>query len=167
MKEVLPEQTNRSFQEVKERIAQDILRLSPGADCDKQKSILRFESPCPRVNCLDWLYTQVGPVKVYWASRDDSFQVAGIGIAEIARGSTINAYARLFNAIYQSLSADGDIRYYGGMDFYPPGVNKDVDNKRKAGQEWKAFGAYCFLLPRFEIVNRQGKYFFACNIVTQ
>ena len=155
------------FQEVKERIAQDILRLSAGADCDKQKSILRFESPCPRVNCLDWLYTQAGPVKVYWASRDNSFRMAGIGTADITRGNAIDTYNTPFNTISQRLSAGGDIRYYGGMDFYPPEVNRDIAGTRKTAQEWKAFGAYCFLLPRFEIIEREGKYFFACNIATQ
>ena len=167
MKEVLSAQTIMPFQEVKEKIGRDIFELSQGSYFDNQRSILRFEAPCPRVNCLDWLDAQTSRVKLYWANRDNSFQMAGVGTADIARGNTINAYARLFNAIYQSLSADGDIRYYGGMDFYPPEVNRDIAGTRKTAQEWKAFGAYCFLLPRFEIIEREGKYFFACNIATQ
>ena len=156
-----------SFQEVKERIAQDILGLARGSYLENQRSILRFEVPCPRGNCLDWLDAQESQVKVYWASRDNSFQMAGIGIADRAQGNVIDTYTTPFNAISQRLSVDGDIRYYGGMDFYPPEANKSIACKKKTGREWKVFGRYCFLLPRFEIVDRQGKYFFACNIVTQ
>ncbi len=156
-----------SFQEVKERIAQDILRLSRGTYLDKRESILRFEVSCPRVNCLEWLDAQANQVKVYWASRDNSFQMAGIGTADITRGNAIDTYNTPFNAIYQRLSAGGDIRYYGGMDFYPPEVDRDIAGTRKTAREWRAFGAYYFLLPRFEIVKRKGECFFACNIVTQ
>ena len=155
-----------SFQKVKEKIAQDILGLSRGSYRENQRSILRLEAPCPRIDCLDWLDAQESQVKVYWASRDNSFQMAGIGSADKVQGNAMDDYSAPFNAISQRLSADDNIRYYGGMDFYPPEANKDLSGKRKAGREWKAFGAYCFLLPRFEIVKRQGKCLFAANIIT-
>lgn len=156
-----------SFQEVKEKIVRDILRLSRGSYFENQRGILRFEAPCPQVNCLNWLYAQVSRVKVYWANRDNSFQMAGIGRADTVQGDAIDTYSMLFSTIAQRLSTNDNIRYYGGMDFYPPGVKKDIAFKRKIDQEWKAFGAYYFLLPRFEIVKRQKKCFFACNIITQ
>ena len=167
MKDVFSEQSSMLFQEVKERIVQDILGLSRGSYFENQRSILRFEAPCPRIDCLDWLEAQESQVKVYWASRDNFFQMAGIGRADKAQGNVIDTYDTPFNAISQRLSTDDNIRYYGGMDFYPPEVNKNLSGKRKAAREWKAFGAYCFLLPRFEIVKRQEKCFFAANIVTQ
>lgn len=156
-----------SFQKVKKIIAQDILKLSRGSYFENQRNILRLEALCPPVNCLDWLDAQTSRVKVYWAGRDNSFQMAGIGSADKVQGDAIDTYNTPFKAISRRLSTDDNIRYYGGMDFYPPEVNKDLAGKRKAGREWKAFGAYCFLLPRFEIVKRQGKYLFAANIVTQ
>lgn len=156
-----------SFPEVKERITRDILRLSRGSCFENKRSILRFEAPCPRVNCLDWLEAQASQVKVYWAGRDNSFRMAGIGSADKVQGDAIDTYNTPFNAIYQRLSTDDNIRYYGGMDFYPSEANKDASNKRKAGQDWKDFGGYCFFLPRFEVVNRQKEYFFACNLVTK
>lgn len=156
-----------SFQEVRERIAQDILRLSQGLYPENQRTILRWEALCPQVNCLDWLCAQASRVKVYWSNRDNSFQTAGIGTADIAQGNAVDTYEKFFKAIIQRLPADDTIRYYGGMDFYPPEANKDITYKKKAAQEWEVFGACCFLLPRFEIVNRQGKYFFACNIIVQ
>lgn len=166
-KEVFSGQTTMSFQEVKEKIVRDILGLSRGSYFENQRGILRFEAPCPQVNCLNWLYAQVSRVKVYWANRDNSFRMAGIGRADTVQGDAIDTYSTFFSTIAQRLSTNDNIRYYGGMDFYPPAVKKDTAFKRKVDQEWKAFGAYYFLLPRFEIVKRQEKCFFACNIVTQ
>ncbi|MEK6567399.1 MAG: hypothetical protein AABZ27_01500, partial [Candidatus Omnitrophota bacterium] len=155
-----------SFQKAKDRIAQGILGLSRSYSGNK-RSILRLEAPCPRVNCLDWLCAQAGEVKLYWADRDNFFQIAGIGIADQARGEVIENYAAVFQAISRKLSSGGQSRYYGGMGFYPPEANRGRASKSAKGREWKAFGGYCFLLPRFEIVNRRGKYFFACNIAAQ
>lgn len=164
-KEAISSQAILSFQKAKEKIAQDILNFSRGARLKHQESISRFEAPCPRVNCLDWLEAQAGQVKVYWANRDNSFQMAGIGAADIARGTIINDYRAPFNAVSRNLRANGSIRYYGGMDFYPPRANKDARDKKKAGHGWKAFGGYCFFLPRFEVVYRQKECFLACNLV--
>jgi len=48
------------------------------------------------------------------------------------------------------------LRYFGGMRF---------STRRTTSEQWTVFGAYRFILPRFEILNRGGQSYLACNLV--
>ena len=151
------------FQVFKDRIARNIRSLLSEGQPIHTHGIIRLEVPCPGINCLDWLMAQGSQYKVYWSNRDNTFEMAGLGAADSIRSQAISGYNTLFEAIHEKLSLAGnEPHYYGGIGFYPPRVNSGA---RKQEKEWKEFGAYYFLLPQFEIITKNEKTVFACNIV--
>lgn len=127
--------------------------------------VLRLEASCPQIKCLPWLTSQASEKKIYWSDRDATFEMAGIGAADIVRSDEFIDYRKPFLTIREKLSSANDnLRYYGGINFYPPQMKRA---KRKYDEEWRLYGAYYFLLPQFEIVRKKEKTFFACNILTR
>ena len=155
-----------SFGAVKDTIAQKIRALLQNTHSLSAQKVLRLEVQSPELNLLDWVSSQIDNSKIYWLSRDNSFEMAGIGRADMVYSNSCSSYDKPFSAILEKLPRDTSVHYYGGIDFYPPAKKTDATYRRRKEKEWKSFGAYCFLLPQFEIVKRKGKPFLACNILT-
>jgi menaquinone-specific isochorismate synthase len=51
--------------------------------------------------------------------------------------------------------SDNRIRYFGGFKF---------DSNQPISDDWELFGDFLFILPRFEIIRRENKYYFAYNL---
>jgi menaquinone-specific isochorismate synthase len=145
-----------TFQQVKKTISGNMYRLiDKGKGSSRKQKIIRFQVPCPHIDCFSWLRAQSSENKIYLADRNGEFEVAGVGIADLLKGDERCDYRKLFSSLHQGLSSDNKyLRYYGGLSFY----------NRKSAKEWDAFGSYCFIIPQFEVIKIKRKAFFAFNI---
>lgn len=117
---------------------------------------LRVETPIVPMDPLAWLQAQPQEEKVYWADRDGAARVAGVGAADVVWAGH-GDHSAAVDGLSASLScAHPDLRYYGGLAF---------DARRATAPEWGRFGACRFVLPRFELVDRAGRSFLACNLL--
>ena len=104
--------------------------------------------PLDTADVLGWLRAQTLGPKLYWSGRDDDGEVAAVGVAH-----EISALEDSLSLLNES---EPGSRYYGGMRF---------DSDRKAGEEWAAFGARRFVLPRFELRREGEEAALICNLV--
>ena len=110
--------------------------------------VIRVEIPAPGLDPLAWLAAQPEQKRGYWADRDGEREVALVGEADELTGMEIEGYAAWSQALDLRLSqAVGEVRYYGGFRFGP---------WHPTDQSWRPFGAYRFILPRFEVMRRKG-----------
>ena len=119
--------------------------------------ILRVEARMAHAKPLAWLRTQSSSPRTYWSGRDGDFEVAAVGMADLVEGDEIPDSASLRKRFATTLAAsDRRARYYGGIRF-DPGTEPDED--------WKTFGGYRFVLPRFEMLVEDGVSKLVCNLV--
>jgi menaquinone-specific isochorismate synthase len=79
--------------------------------------------------------------------------VAAVGAADVREGGA----EELREGLGSLLSSDDrQARYYGGLRF---------DAEREPDAEWAPFGAYRFVLPRFELHAGNGEAMLVCNLV--
>ena len=95
--------------------------------------------------------------KTYWSGREDRGGVAAVGVADLREADASGGDLSL-HKLLASLpdSAGSGARYYGGARFDP---------LRRPEEEWAAFGAYRFVLPRFELHAADGGTILTCNLV--
>ena len=127
----------------------------PGADPTGQ--VVRLAVPVQPVESFRWLRDQSLFPKLYWSGREDGHEVAVVGAADLQESDTPEGADALRKRLAPLLtSGDPQARYYGGLRFDPAGV-PDGD--------WSAFGAYRFVLPRFELHAGNGEATLVCNLV--
>jgi menaquinone-specific isochorismate synthase len=122
---------------------------------DPVERIVRLAVPAGRVDPFRWLSEQRMFPKVYWSGREDRAGVAGVGIAD-QREAGVSEGAGSLSKLLASLPDSGisGARYYGGARFDPHG---------QPDEEWAAFSAYRFVLPRFELHAEETT--LVCNLV--
>ena len=121
--------------------ARDAL-ASPSA---REVTVLRVAVPAPEVQPLAWLAAQTEQKRGYWADRDGTCEVALVGEADEIKGMAAQDVGSWERAVALRLNqAVGDIRYYGGFRFGP---------WHPTDHAWQPFGAYRFILPRFEVMR--------------
>ncbi len=119
------------------------------------RGVLRFEFPTEPINGFVWLHNQKAGRKFYWANRDQSFSMAGIGIADEISSSDFEHIHDIFATMEDNLSSENPLqRYYGGVSFQP----------QIHSREWQAYHSIYFAIPQFEIVNTNDQSIFAFNI---
>lgn len=118
--------------------------------------VLHLQIPIDAVEPLAWLQSQSHMTQYYWADRENTFEMAGAGEADIVAPNGGEADSQSpFRTIRRRLPMyPRGPRYYGGFRFRPGPAR---------GEYWRAFRDYRFVLPRFEIVRRGGRCFFAVN----
>jgi len=160
---VVPAQEGMSSQAVDaERIRQvlahqvdHVLSGSNGYGASERR-IVRVEVPAPSINLPGWLQAQDASFKLYWSARHDQTATASVGVADRCGTGTLD-YAALKSHLDPLLTnADPATRYYGGLRF---------DAQRPTDEHWQAYGAYRFVLPRFEVQRREGRTSLVCNLV--
>jgi menaquinone-specific isochorismate synthase len=124
---------------------------------DSEERVVRLAVPVGRVDPFRWLSEQRMFPKTYWSGREDGAGVAAVGAADL-REAGVSEGAGSLPKLLASLPDSGSsgARYYGGMRFDP---------LRKPDEEWAAFGAYRFVLPRFELHAHDGETTLVCNLV--
>ena len=134
---------------LREAIARECARNGPGG-------IVRAETTIPRTNALAWLRAQEAhPVKVYWGDRDGACEVAGVGAADVLARTEPGGVGSLFRHLRRRLEPGRTgARYFGGMRF---------SGRSASDAAWRDFGAYRFMLPRFELTTRGTQSVLACQ----
>ncbi len=122
---------------------------------DEANDAIRIEIPIETTRARAWLHAQRHAVKTYWSDRENAFEMAGVGVADCVSGTDAADYSDLLGRLRENLScAHPDLRYYGGIRF---------DTARASNAQWRPFGAYRFVIPRFELLNAGGASYFICN----
>lgn len=124
---------------------------------DQVERIVRLTVPARRIDPFRWLSEQEMFPKVYWSGREDRAGVAAVGAADL-REAGVSEGAGSLSKLLASLPDSGvsGARYYGGARFDPLG---------KPDEEWAAFSAYRFVLPRFELHAGETETTLVCNLV--
>jgi menaquinone-specific isochorismate synthase len=144
---------------IKEEILAQLLRNLEKADTQGTPSlVIRAEVVVEGLDALTWLCAQQKPSRGYWSDRGNRFELAGAGGADVITGDGSLDYHVLMETLHDRIdSAHGSVRYFGGLRF-------SMDGSRE--EAWQHFQAYRFVLPRFEVVTRNGATTFACNMMT-
>lgn len=127
------------------------------AHTSKPRRVVRCEVPVDGVDPLTWLEAQGDRSRGYWCDREREFELAGVGTADIITAEALADYDQLFDHLRACIaSVHPHLHYYGGMRFNlaAPPVDK-----------WLPFGAYRFVLPRFEVLARGDQTYLACNAI--
>ena len=125
------------------------------ASADPAERVVRLAVPVEPVAPFRWLRGQSLFPKLYWSGREGGLGVAAVGAADLREGDTPEGAEALGKRLAPLLaSGDPRARYYGGLRFDP---------LREPDAEWAAFGAYRFVLPRFELHAEEAA--LVCNLV--
>jgi menaquinone-specific isochorismate synthase len=139
-----------SLQEAKEQMSSGLKAYKPS------QSIKRIEIKIHPVDMLSWLSLQKDEVKIYGSNQSDTVSIAGIGQAVGVTGRRSGSFKKVFKHLRSFLSPKYPyLQWYGGFCF----------DDRHPDADWKEFGAYRFVLPRFELAAQSGKMIFCCNLV--
>jgi menaquinone-specific isochorismate synthase len=139
-------------------LAQLKSHLKKGPGSEGRPVIVRAEVPVEGLCVLPWLCAQDPTSRGYWSNRDEPFELAGVGGADVITANSDLDYGRLMGTLHRRLSsAHGNPRYLGGMRFGPNGSRDTA---------WNHFKAYRFILPRFEVVAGDAATIFACNMLS-
>lgn len=118
---------------------------------------LRLEVPLEPIEPLHWLLAQGNRSRGYWRDRHAGYELAGIGTADVLTGEVQADLDDLMRRLHAGIATvHPNLRYFGGMRFNPAPPLEE---------KWKPFGAYRFVLPRFEVLKRGDQAYLACNIV--
>ena len=144
---------DRSGHNLSERLREVIDR-----ECTRNgpDGIVRAETVIPRTDALAWLRAQeTHPPRMYWADRDGTHEIAGVGAADVVARAEPGGADSLFRHLRGRLEpGETAAKYFGGMRF----------NGRSASDAaWRDFGAYRFVLPRFELITRGSGSVLACQ----
>jgi menaquinone-specific isochorismate synthase len=119
--------------------------------------VVRLAVPVGQVAPLRWLREQSLLPKVYWSGRGGQSARAAVGVADLQEGDAPESAEALRKHLSALLSSgDAEARYYGGLRFDP---------LREPDAEWAPFGAYRFVLPRFELHTGDRGAMLVCNLV--
>jgi menaquinone-specific isochorismate synthase len=142
-------------------LAERVSRALSGADLQgvagSHERVVRLAAPAGRTSPFEWLREQRQFPKTYWSGRCERSGVAAVGIADVREmdGSEGAGSLRKLLAALPDTESSG-ARYYGGTRF---------DARRRPDEEWAAFGAYRFVLPRFELHTGDAETTLVCNLV--
>jgi menaquinone-specific isochorismate synthase len=114
--------------------------LSAAPEYPEVERVTRISVDAGPADALAWLREQRAYPRFYWSGRDGGAETAAAGAADLQTGEGPED----IGALGKPLRAAGEagIRYYGGGRFDPG---------RGTDEEWEPFGAYRFVLPRFEL----------------
>ena len=158
--EIKKADSEKPEEQVKKRCAKKIRAFISGQKSTKgatgDKQVKRFEFETDNIDPLGWLNQQQNSIKTYWSDRKITYEMAGVGSADIVTGETAVDYNDLFNRLNKNLgSQNSRLRYYGGISF---------NQEEIQDENWLPFGTHRFIIPRFEVFRENKKTFFACNI---
>ncbi len=122
---------------------------------ESKNRIIRLEIKIDPIDLLSWISAQETKTKIYWSNRDNTFEVAGVGLAYGLQGTNVIDYDAIFTELRKYLSAENkNIKFFGGIAF----------NEKSIDKYWESFGSYRFILPMFEVLRKGDETFFACHL---
>jgi len=139
-----------ALEEARQQMASFISAYKPS------KSIERIEIKIQPVDMLSWLSLQTDDVKIYGANQSDTVSIAGIGQAVCVTDKKLGSFRQVFKELHHCLSPKYPyLQWYGGFCF----------DQQHADEDWQEFGAYRFVIPRFELAAQNDKMIFCCNLI--
>ena len=126
-------------------------------DTSSQARIAAVSVAFEGVSPLRWLANYPLEPRLYWSGRDYGMEVAAIGEADCQYSPSAVDLKALRSGLGSMLSGcEHGVRYYGGIrfDLCPP---HEV--------QWNSFGAWRFVLPRFEVRKNSKGTLLRCNVV--
>ena len=130
--------------------------LFGGTDAGPGEHLVRLAVPLEDTDSLFWLREQQLYPRTYWLGRD-GLEVASVGAADLQVGEPMEGPSALRKRLELLDSLENtDARYYGGFRFDP---------SAEADENWRPFGAYRFVLPRFELHCNGDASELVCNLV--
>lgn len=131
-------------------------RVLGSGPADRVGPMTRVEVDAPPLDLLRWLAAQYRLPRLYWADREDSRRIAGVGFADrLELHDDMTPATLLQRAAGRLRGRDPALRYYGGFRFDPGAPIRAA---------WRAFGRGWLVMPRFEMVACDGRVRFACNL---
>jgi len=147
---------SRSLATASAEIAAQLRETLAKAGAEHPNMLARIEFPVEDLSPLAWLAAQSHTTQYYWSDRNGDEEMAGTGEADVLVPFGPVDLEALFRKMRSGLpEAHPRLRYYGGFRFQMNG---------ERGPRWKAFLAYRFVVPRFEILRRGKRTVFACNV---
>lgn len=128
----------------------------------EEERITRVSVEIGPADALGWLRGQRAYPRFYWSGRDGGAENAAAGVADQQAGEGPEDVGVLGKRVPVAREAGNrpetrsEVRYYGGGRFDPA---------REAGEGWEPFGAYRFVLPRFEVRVEASRSTLSCNLV--
>ncbi|HEV2094834.1 MAG TPA: isochorismate synthase [Rubrobacter sp.] len=127
--------------------------LSAPPEHPESERVTRISVDAGRADALAWLREQRSRPRFYWSGRDGGAENAAAGAADLQTGDGPED----IEVLGKRLRADDpEVRYYGGGRF---------DLARGVDEGWEPFGAYRFVLPRFELRVEASGTTLSCNLV--
>lgn len=141
---------------LRETITERLIERIEKSAQDFHPGLNRFEIELGNISPLDWLSRQSCPGKIYFSSRDKTFEIAALGTAKAITQENSKGLEDALEIIDGTLkTCDPAIKYLGGICFdYDEGLT----------DSWEAFGRYRFVVPQFEIRIENKKTIFAYNV---
>ncbi len=138
-------------------ILEEFRKIGAEQQDTSEESVIRVEVPYGQADILNWLGVQQETRKIYWSDRDKCCEIGGIGTAHRVYGENIDDFSNLFKRLDDFLSNSGrHLRYYGGIRF---------NYRVKADDIWEKFHTFDFVIPEFELLRVDDKYYFAANVL--
>ena len=139
-----------------DRVSRALSEAGGASGADPAEWVVRLAVPVGPMEPFRWLRGQALSPKLYWDGREDGFGVAAVGVADLQESDAPEDAEALRKRLAPLISGDPETRYYGGFRFDP---------LREPDAEWAAFGAFRFVLPRFELGAGEEEATLACNLV--
>ncbi|GEM_PF-5294038 len=151
---------NRAFYllnhtELQEQIKDQLSASELSAKPVTYPRILRIKIEIDTIHPLSWLGIQKSDYKIYWQSRDKSFEIAGVGKGYLLTGANQEEIDTQFHKVHRLMADNDRIHFLGGIRFDPLSPSSG---------EWHNFSSYYFFLPRFEIRRENNNHFLAYNL---
>ena len=139
------------------QLSRKVKELLSASESTSLHTIVRTSVEIGAVNLFQWLRAQHVEGCIYWGERDQESSVAGLGEADVAFANCPGALKELAEHLGPKFSNQNqDIRYYGGLRF---------DRSRALEKTWDRFGAWRFVLPRFEVRTHARGATLYCNLL--
>jgi len=131
-------------------------RIKEGIGNIKAKDVFRIEIKIHPIDEIAWIAQQKSDVKIFGANQDNTACIAGIGQAVCVKGRRIASLKKIFSTLRHYLKPQYPyLQWYGGLCF----------DSQRPSKIWQDFGAYRFVLPRFEVASDASSMIFCCNII--
>ena len=127
--------------------------LSAPQGYPEEERLTRISVDAGPADALAWLREQRSYPRFYWSGREGGAENAAAGAADLQRGEGPEDVEVLGKRVR---AADPEVHYYGGGRFDPGSA---------AEEGWEPFGAYRFVLPRFELRVGASGSTLSCNLV--
>ncbi len=149
-----PAAPGRAYDLLRRRVEGKLAETRGSPAAAARPTTVRVSVSMDAVDPFMWLRAQDTEIKMLWAARGEHSVTAMCGAADVVEHISLDGSPALDQAF--PLLKGNDARYIGGMRF---------DADRTTDEIWKPFGAFRFVLPRFELESGDNETRLTCTLV--